>query len=104
MIRVKDSTVKVAHLSSGILFGLQVADQVYTKFGYETVITSGNDGGHGYTSLHYNNDAVDLRTRHMKTGDPEKVRDEIDSRLGLDWDVILESDHLHLECQPRHRL
>lgn len=104
MIRVKDETVKVAHLSTGALLALIVADQVYSSQGYETVITSGNDGAHSYTSLHYNGDAFDLRTNHIPEPEREEIANSISARLGLDFDVILEATHLHIECQPRHRL
>lgn len=107
MIRIKDSTVKVAHLSTGALLGLIVADQVYEDMGYKWCeVTSGNDGAHSYTSLHYNNDAFDLSTRIFKPGDEEKAQDEIKRRLGLDYDVIYEihPPHIHVEVQPRHRI
>lgn len=104
MIRVKDDSVAVAHLGTGILFALMVADQVYSAYGYETVITSGNDATHSKTSLHYANQAVDLRTRHLRDSDKTKIVDDIRNRLGQDFDVILETDHIHLECQPRRRL
>jgi len=104
MIRVKDESVQVSQLSTGALLALIVADQVFTSYGYETVITSGNDGNHSYTSLHYNNDALDLRMRHVKESQKQEIAEEISLRLGLDWDVLLEIDHLHLEKQPRHRI
>ena len=104
MIRVKDDSIEVAHLNTGILLALIVADQVYSAYGYETVITSGNDASHSKTSLHYANQAVDLRTRHLRDSDKTKISEDIKSRLGQDFDVVLETDHIHLECQPRRRL
>ena len=104
MIRLKDDSINVAHLNTGILLGLIVADQVLSAYGYETVITSGNDARHSKTSLHYANNAVDLRTMHIRKEQLEEIRNEIASRLNQDWDVVLEIDHIHLECQPRRRL
>ncbi len=68
---------------------------------YEITITSANDGKHMTNSLHYKNNAVDLRTRDMKNA---KVCGwEIKQYLGKDFDVILEKDHLHIEYQPKNR-
>ena len=103
MIRVKDDSVQVAHLSTGILLALQVANEVYLEFDLDTVITSGNDGAHSYASRHYANDAVDLRTHGLSDTEAEEVRDRISEALGMDYDVILELDHLHIECQPKRR-
>ncbi len=104
MIRVKDDSVNIAHLTTGALLALYVADQVYSLKNYETVITSGNDAKHSKTSLHYSNNAFDLRTRHMRESDKQPIADDIKVRLGQDFDVVLEHDHLHIECQPRRRL
>ena len=104
MIRVKDDSVNIAHLSNGMLLALIVLDQVYSSYGYETVITSGNDAKHSKTSFHYDNNALDTRTMHLREEDKQKIADEVKSRLGQDYDVVLEIDHLHTECQPRRRL
>lgn len=104
MIKVKDDSVQVAHLSTGILLALIVADQVYQEYDLDTVITSGNDGEHSYTSLHYANEAVDLRTHGLSDTNAEQVRDLIAEALGTDYDVILELNHLHIECQPKRRV
>ncbi len=115
MIRVKDDSVQVAHLSGGILFALQVIEGVYGAHGADEVeITSGNDGRHSLTSLHYDDNAVDIDTQDAGKAaewtDQHKVviRNEIKERLGLDFDVILEgvgtpNEHLHIEKQPRRR-
>ncbi len=72
----------------------------------ELVLTSGTQGRHSTTSLHYAGAAVDFRTHNVSNG--RQLRDEIDERLGLDFDVLFEHDgesneHLHVEFQPRRR-
>lgn len=78
-----------------------IIDEVYKKYGDEAIITSGIDGKHSVGSLHYAGAALDFRTRELSSENQQKVRDEIKERLGDDFDVILESNHLHVEWQPK---
>lgn len=65
----------------------------------EVVVTSANDRRHSLTSLHYAGAAVDLRIWGIR--DPHALAQEISALAGRDYDCIAESDHLHLEWQPR---
>ena len=93
--------VKIQGISTELLFGLNVADGVYKDHGQELTITSLLDGKHSSTSLHYSGNAGDLRTRDVPKELHQPIRDDIKSKLGIDFDVILESDHIHMEYQPR---
>ncbi len=95
--------VCVHGISTELLMGLTIAATVYDNNGQELVVTSLNDSTHGKTSLHYSGNAADLRTHYFSKDVARKVRSEIDSRLGPDYDVILESNHIHLEYQPKRR-
>ena len=87
-----------------LLLALIVADGVYTKHGQELVVTSLNDGKHSKTSLHYCGFGADLRTRYFKNQAAKaNVTKAIRLRLGIDYDVIVEKDHIHIEFQPRRR-
>lgn len=99
-MRLKEG-VKILGMSTELLLGLNVADQVYREYKIELVITSVVDGRHSKTSLHYSGNGADLRTRNFPEEDHERIRAEIKDRLGEDFDVILESDHIHMEFQPR---
>ena len=101
-MRLKDNTVQIQGLRVEMLFAILVADQVYLKYGYEFVITSINDGVHSLTSLHYNGCAIDCRI-YDNPGEMEAIAEEIKERLGVDYDVILEHNHIHIEYQPRKR-
>lgn len=75
---------------------------IFHEFGYACVITSGNDGQHMPTSLHYSGKALDFRTKHMAVVDKAPVRNAIKAALGEHWDVILEAvgqanEHAHIE-------
>jgi hypothetical protein len=91
-------------MSPGALFALTVVDQVYESHGVaETVITSGEDGNHGWNSLHYDGDAFDTRTRDLDPELAKIIAKDVADRLGRDYDVVLEHSppHLHVEKQPR---
>ncbi len=52
-------------------------------------------------SLHYAGAAIDIRTRDIPLADVQKLIARIKACLGEDFDVVLETDHLHLEYQPK---
>jgi len=99
-IRLKEG-VKAAGLRPEAMLAIIVALSVYQEFGYELVITSLVDGKHSRGSLHYSGAGIDTRTRHMVDAHKKQVADEIQVRLGPDFDVVLEKDHIHIEFQPK---
>ncbi len=66
----------------------------------EAVITSARDGQHKSNSLHYQGKAIDLRISDMPPGRERDVVRELQRALGSDFDIVLESDHIHLEYDP----
>ncbi len=97
------SSVKCIALRPELTLALIVVDGVYRRHGTECVVTSLNDSKHSKTSLHYSGAAADIRTRTLPAHLRQTVRDEISTRLTTDYDVILESDHIHIEYQPRRK-
>ncbi len=95
--------VSVTGIRPEVILGLMIADSVYEKHNFELVVTSVADGRHSQTSLHYAGCAADLRTRSVPERLRRTVRNEIKNALGVDFDVVLEKDHIHLEWQPRRR-
>lgn len=102
-MRFKDNSVEPKDLSVQLLVALISADQVYQGYGAEVVITSLNDAIHSETSLHYVGQAVDIRIWNLKGVTASQVAEEIKKRLTIDYDVVVESDHIHIEYQPRRR-
>ena len=92
--------VNIQGMSTELLFGLNVADAVYKELGYELTVTSVLDGRHSLTSLHYAGNAADLRIRGIS--DPQAIVDMLKARLGVNFDVLLESNHIHIDYQPRN--
>jgi hypothetical protein len=93
--------VRLANLTPQIVLALMVADQEYRKSGFNLVVTSISDSKHGIGSLHYSGQAADLRTRTVPVKHRQSLRDTIARMLGPEFDVVLESDHIHLEYDPQ---
>lgn len=94
--------VKAFGIRTELLFALYIADGVYKDVtNKEVTITSLNDGRHSRTSLHYAGCAADLRINDVDSNLWETLRKDIAKRLTNEYDVILESDHIHLEFQPK---
>lgn len=81
-----------------ILIAAIVANEVYAIHGHNLVITSITDGKHGDNSYHYDGLAIDCRTFYFHEKDEiQSVATEIKERLANLYDVIVESDHIHIE-------
>lgn len=76
-------------------------EPIFAMFGAELVITSGVDGKHGDGSLHYSGLALDYRTSTLG-GYATMVYTKVRALLKpLGYDVVLESDHMHVEYDPK---
>lgn len=78
------------------------AEAVYAAYGFELVITSGTDGSHMPTSLHYKGMALDFRTNNVPPPQVPLIHKDLRAALGPDYDVVLEGDHIHAEFDPKH--
>lgn len=64
----------------------------------EMVVTSTYEGNHSNGSLHYANQAFDVRTpAHSAPFIFRRIKEE----LGKDFDVIEEDTHFHIEYDPK---
>lgn len=95
--------VSVAGVQPQIILALLVAKQVWIDLNLASdgpTITSCTDGQHGRGSLHHVGLAVDIR-RPVGPSIAEKTAGMLALRLGeLEYDVVLEDDHIHIEYQP----
>lgn len=73
-------------------------EQAWLEQGVEATITSVTDGKHKRQSAHYTGSAVDVRIWDM---DAAKAAEALRERLTGDYDVVLESDHIHVEYDPK---
>lgn len=94
-----------ARLTAEIIPVLLDAERIWTEHGRAegVTITSGRDGRHKVGSLHYTGNAVDLRTRYWSETEKHAVSVELQAVLGLDYDVVVERDHIHVEYDPKPR-
>lgn len=100
-IRYKEG-VRLHDLTPQIVLAIQSAAAVWQELGApELVVTSCNDGIHRETSLHWCGMACDLRIWNLPEDRRRLAVSELERDLPPDFDVILESDHVHLEYQPR---
>ena len=68
---------------------------------WDVIITSGTDGVHKKGSKHYVGGALDLRISNIPNGQLSIYVKALKGRLGPDYDVVLESDHIHCEYDPK---
>ena len=92
--------VQLTGLRPEMVLATVVIDAVYTELGVPTVITSAVDGQHSENSLHYTGLALDFRTNTLPPDFQGKLLNLVTTRLGAEFDVVLEEDHLHVEFQP----
>ncbi len=109
-LRVKEG-VSIRGLQPQMFHAWNVAGEVYDEVSNaDCILTAGVDGKHGHGSLHYVGFAIDLRIRNLDGGDgitastmrrAGVVKEHLKERLGPEYDVVLESNHFHIEFQPK---
>lgn len=91
--------VRLLGLRPELVVALIAANDVWRAQGVELVVTSCIDGVHSRSSAHYTGRALDFRIHNLP--DPAKAVAALKAALGEDFDVILESDHVHLEIDVK---
>lgn len=98
------SGVDLRGISPQMAIAYTVACAVYMeRAGVHCWITSASDGKHGLNSLHYKGQALDLRTNSLAPERAMAVHASLKAALGDQFDVVLESDHIHLEYDPKEK-
>lgn len=90
-VKPKNLVIAAAAINTAIQIDLPV----------DIVITSGTDGKHMKGSKHYSGDALDLRRSNIPTKLLDTYLTRLRGRLGEDYDVVLEKDHIHVEYDPK---
>jgi hypothetical protein len=93
--------VRIFGLRPEIVIAILVAERAYAEIGCELMLTSGIEGTHSAGSLHYAGSAVDFRTLNVAPDKLKPLVEKIRAALGPDFDVLLETNHLHAEFQPK---
>lgn len=76
-------------------------DACYQHYNAPAVCTSARDGKHMTGSLHYQGRAIDLHISNVPYAQQPHLLAALRDKLGPDFDVVLERDHIHLEYDPR---
>lgn len=86
-----------------IWFAIGVVEACLRNTRWPCVVTSLTDShAHRPASLHNRGLAADIRTRHIPADYLPSFVDSVKSILDpLGFDVVLESDHLHMEYDPK---
>lgn len=93
--------VRVRGICPEIILALHIADEIYRKyFASELIVTSLVDGVHStQKSKHYLGQAADLRIWGLE-GRVESIVSALKAALGDEYDIVAESDHIHMEFDP----
>lgn len=79
-----------------------IAQSIYAALGVPYIVTSGTDGKHNPGSLHPFGDAMDLRRWDLDAiGKTATAVSQLRGALGPNFDVVLESNHIHVEFDPK---
>jgi hypothetical protein len=76
---------------------LMIAEDIWKTYGQELVVTSGLDGEHKASSLHYYGYALDFRTRYFSEKTKNAVYTDLKLALGKRYRVIKHDTHIHVE-------
>ncbi len=94
--------VQLNGLQPQMCIAYTIANTIYQSYGYQCWITSGSDSKHADRSRHYEGKALDIRIRNIEVdAHKQRIANEIDTALGDEFDVILKSDHIHIEYDPK---
>ena len=90
-------------MSPGIWYAVGVAEAVYRQHGFGLVVTSLIDGVHpDRRNIHGTGLAADLRTRDIPQSTLAAIVRDIAAILDPQgYDVVVESNHLHVEFDPK---
>lgn len=97
MIAIKMG-VRLHGIKAEIVMAVVVAESIWDEADETLVITSVIDGTHMQASIHYVGGAIDFRVSESKA---VGIRNRLAEALGMDFDVVLEGDHIHVEWQPK---
>lgn len=91
--------VDISRLDRPLRRKLAGIDEIFTLMtGREAVATSTFEGDHGPQSLHYSNEAIDLR---LPASGGSEVVIKLREYLGKNFDVVPKVSHIHVEYDPK---
>lgn len=98
------SAVSITGIKPETLFAMIIAKDIWASYGKTLVITSCTDSKHSRGSLHYVGFAFDGRIKDLVESEKQRMLEELHHALGDDFDVVCETDHFHVEFQPKNAI
>jgi len=96
MLQLKEGVVM--HGNKYLNAIIQAVQIVFARSLTNVVVTSGDDGTHGPNSYHKKHRALDIRFWDIPPENRRRVAEEIRALLPDYYDVVMESDHYHIEA------
>lgn len=97
-LRIKPG-VGVVGIRPEMLLAVEVMKDACRAQGVPCVITAANVAAHTKTPSAWRGTDIEFWIRHLR--DPRRAFEHAKRALGEDFDVVLESDHIHVEFQPK---
>jgi len=91
--------VDISRLNREIRRALPKIQRVLHRYHTEMVITSTYEGNHGDGSLHYCDDAVDVR---KPIAFKQSIKEELKKELGPGYDIYIKGLCIHVEWDPKN--
>lgn len=91
--------VEISRLKRPCRRSLIIIEILYEEIKEEAIIVSTYEGNHGANSLHYCNDAYDIRPPQKTSG--HAMKRLIKKALGNQFDVVFHRQHIHIEYDPK---
>lgn len=101
MVHFKESVETQWPIPLPTKFAIDVAEEIYAAQQTDLWITSMMDSHKKWPkSLHHAGLAFDCRVWNLPPGTARGVAKQIAARLGTSFDVVFETDHIHIEYDP----
>jgi hypothetical protein len=95
-------------LKPEITITIPVITGIAERFHKDVTLSSGIDRKHGAKSLHYVGLALDITWDQFDSSTEESAgmqfAKQLAARLGSLYDVVVHSDHIHIEYQPKNEI
>lgn len=95
------SGVDIKGIQPEIVVGLIVSNDVYRSATAEFRLTSALEGVHMVGSKHGIGQAIDIGIRDLSSDKVLNMFAALKLNLGEQFNVVLESDHIHIEFDPK---
>ena len=101
-LHIKDG-VGLAGLQHEALWAIDRVNEVFDMHSVDCWVTSARGDQHSNHSHHYKGLAVDFRNRHLNPRQSVEIVAQMEHVLGPEYQVIVESSHIHVEYDPKHK-